>query len=117
MQSGHRRCVSMTERITSLSGFYEYSWPPPSPFYYYKGDWVNGLRHGYGEMKYTSGDSYTGYFEHDELDGNGDYCWQDGDYYSGMWSKNKMQGYGIMKYGNGDKYKGNFLNGEYEGKF
>lgn len=115
MNPGHRRCVSMSERITSLTGNYEYYWPPPSPFHTYTGSWANGLRSGYGEMKYTSGDFYKGYFENDQLCGSGDYYWLDGDHYSGLWDKNKMQGYGIFKYSNGDKFKGNFQEDDYHG--
>jgi len=37
----------------------------------YDGNWLHGLRHGKGTMKYHSGDFYTGEWDHDKRHGEG----------------------------------------------
>ena len=39
----------------------------------YEGEFINGCRHGFGEMKWASGDRYVGNWSHDKQYGEGTY--------------------------------------------
>eukprot|EP00325_Prymnesiales_sp_UTEX-LB-985_P010600 CAMPEP_0174758588 /NCGR_PEP_ID=MMETSP1094-20130205/107838_1 /TAXON_ID=156173 /ORGANISM="Chrysochromulina brevifilum, Strain UTEX LB 985" /LENGTH=657 /DNA_ID=CAMNT_0015964515 /DNA_START=16 /DNA_END=1990 /DNA_ORIENTATION=- len=109
-----------------------------------KGRLSSGLvRHGYGEIKYTSGSVFKGQWEHNKRSGKGTFyypCgdvyegeWKAGKYhgfgrytsgdsdgraleYEGEWKGDKMDGYGKYKYkDSGDVFEGNFINGFREG--
>lgn len=77
----------------------------------YKGGIVNGLRQGYGVMKFSAtGDVYEGYFSNDQLTGNGKFIYANGDLYEGSVLDSKKHGYGKFSYANGNTYEGNFEN-------
>ena len=48
---------------------------------FYKGDFLNNMRHGKGTHTFSNGTQYKGYWKNDELDG-----------------------YGVLKYAKGDVY-------------
>eukprot|EP00455_Lapot_gusevi_P036954 TRINITY_DN4120_c0_g2_i1.p1 TRINITY_DN4120_c0_g2~~TRINITY_DN4120_c0_g2_i1.p1 ORF type:complete len:248 (+),score=21.90 TRINITY_DN4120_c0_g2_i1:84-746(+) len=54
----------------------------------YEGDWVNGVKHGVGQITYPDSSSYHG-----------------------EWSENKKHGQGVYRYVNGDIYEGGWLSG------
>lgn len=91
----------------------------------YEGEFLNGMRHGYGKMKYTSGQRKGGFFEghwvNDKREGQGSITYEDNEYYfSGMYKDDLAQGKGFerIKYDDGqiETYEGDFKNGKRHGK-
>ena len=97
----------------------------------YTGNWLYGVKHGYGEFqddrglfvgefikgvkcgngKYTffSGDQYIGEFAEDRFNGKGRYINAAGKVtYDGEWRNGKRCGIGKMYFGNGEYYHGMF---------
>ena len=70
----------------------------------------------YGRMKWSNGDSFTGFFKNGNMY-MGTYTFASGDKYSGMFnSKNQFHGMGRFFFKSGGYYGGNWQNGKYEGK-
>ena len=69
-------------------------------------------------MKYFIGDSYSGLWEYDSLNGKGIYTWKNGDIFEGYFKDNKFHGKGIYKRNDKVNFEGNFIydcaNGEFE---
>ena len=104
----------------------------------YRGDFVNGLRHGFGkdfrknvryegeflndkkcgkgQIMFSSGDEYKGEFKDNLFNGYGRYKWKNGDEYIGYYLNGKYHGEGLHKWGNNEYYKGQFINGVKEGR-
>ena len=104
----------------------------------YKGDFVNGLRHGFGkdyrknvryegefvedkkcgkgQIMFLSGDEYKGEFKDNKFNGYGRYKWKNGEEYIGYYLNGKFHGEGLHKWGNNEYYKGQFINGIRQGK-
>lgn len=61
----------------------------------YKGDWVNGIRHGKGVIKYNNG-IYEGEWINDKRNGEGIYTWNDGKKYEGTYVDDARDGYGVF---------------------
>lgn len=59
----------------------------------YKGQFLNGKRHGEGK-----------------------YSWTNGDEYEGQWEEGKPHGYGIVSYGKGGSYTGELSQGQLDGR-
>jgi hypothetical protein len=55
------------------------------PKYEYKGNWLNGLRHGMGTQKYGDGSTYIGLWAEDNRHGQGVFKYKDGSKYDGEW--------------------------------
>ncbi|XP_052816897.1 MORN repeat-containing protein 1-like isoform X3 [Mya arenaria] len=55
----------------------------------YNGDWENDLRHGEGDMRFTSGTVYEGHFEDDTFQGDGLMRHCSGLMYRGVWDHGK----------------------------
>jgi len=82
----------------------------------YKGDFLNGLRHGIGK-DYRKNSKYEGEFKKDKKCGNGKIVFDSGDIYEGEFSDNKFNGYGHYIWAkNGHEYKGSYLNGKFHGE-
>ncbi|QDZ25416.1 hypothetical protein HOP50_17g79570 [Chloropicon primus] len=64
----------------------------------YDGEWLEGLKHGYGKLDYGMGKKYVGDWKEDLKDGNGMMTYKNGDVYNGQWSKGMKQGKGRMDY-------------------
>ncbi|XP_015594249.1 MORN repeat-containing protein 3 isoform X2 [Cephus cinctus] len=87
----------------------------------YEGDWLNGLKHGYGTLSRTAKDgttfkSYTGNWLHGMKHGFGGHWYQNGDYYEGTFQKNKKHGFGHMSYGTKAFYRGMWMDDYPHGK-
>lgn len=53
---------------------------------YYDGDWVNGIKHGWGTRQYPSGNIYHGMWFNNVRHGEGTMKWLDRDQvYGGQW--------------------------------
>ena len=86
---------------------------------YYKGEFLNGMRHGEGTFTFNNGDEYWGDWYYDDRSGHGNYIEKNGDHYSGYFVYNKYfpgqkQYDGYEEYSNG-YYKGEMINGEVTG--
>ena len=82
----------------------------------YKGDFLNGLRHGYGK-DYRDNIKYEGDFRKDKKCGKGKILFESGDTYEGEFRDNKFNGYGHYKWEkNKHEYKGNYLDGKFNGE-
>ncbi len=82
----------------------------------YEGVWLNGKRHGQGEVISPRGWRYRGGFEQDLFSGHGRSEWRNGDWYEGAYLKGLRHGRG--EYGaksGGWKYQGNFVKDVREG--
>ena len=60
-------------------------------------------------MKFKNGDEYDGYWENNEINGNGIMIYNNGDKYNGEWI-NAIFINGIIQYNNGDEFKGKIEN-------
>ena len=82
----------------------------------YRGDFLNGLRHGYGK-DYRNNSKYEGEFRKDKKCGKGKILFDSGDTYEGEFNDNKFNGYGhYVWFKNGHEYEGNYLNGKFHGE-
>jgi hypothetical protein len=70
-------------------------------------------------MKYANGNTVTGTWKDDMLNGNVTYTWKNGDVYKGDYLKGQRSGQGVMTWANKNRYEGkfqyDFANGQ--GKF
>jgi hypothetical protein len=74
----------------------------------YDGDWVNNKKEGNGKFIWIAGESYDGKWKNDLRHGYGTYIFKTGNMYAGYWKENKKDGYGTFAYANGEKYVGNY---------
>lgn len=81
----------------------------------YTGYLERGVPDGYGELTYTSGDSYKGYFDGGRYHGEGTYTWVSGNVFVGNWEQGKRTGYGVTTFAEGTVYEGNWENDTYNG--
>lgn len=86
---------------------------------YYKGEFLNGMRHGEGTFTFNNGDEYWGDWYYDDRSGHGNYIEKNGDHYSGYFVYNKYfpgkKQYNCSKRLINVHYKGEMINGEVTG--
>lgn len=80
---------------------------------YYDGRIKNGKREGNGVYCYQNGDEFRGEWKNDQKM-MGSYRFSGGASFEGRFKKNEMN-YGVMIYENGESYEGEFANGERHG--
>ena len=81
----------------------------------YKGEWKNDLPHGQGREIFGAGNShYDGSFYEGKKHGKGIYHWNLRQYYSGDFNNNVMEGEGEYKCKD-YTYKGGFLDNKKQG--
>lgn len=79
----------------------------------YFGYWKNGTYSPMGAYYYSNGDSYYGNFDSNgKRSGFGFYFWKDGGHYNGDWLNGTKHGYGIYTSSTGNIQEGNWVNGE-----
>jgi hypothetical protein len=61
----------------------------------YKGEWINNLKDGTGEMRWINGDYYIGEWSNNYIAGKGKYVWYSKDWYDGEWYKGLKHGEGV----------------------
>ncbi len=92
----------------------------------YEGEFLDGAKHGQGQLNVYCGDVYQGEFEYNLFHGSGTYTWKaytdqetqqfiSGKRYQGDYINGKMHGKGVFHLGNGDVYSGEFDKGTYHG--
>lgn len=92
----------------------------------YEGEFLDGAKHGKGQLNVYCGDVYVGEFEYNQFHGKGLYTWAPytdpetgnfiaGKRYDGDWKNGKMHGKGIFILGQGDVYSGEFDRGQFHG--
>ena len=79
---------------------------------YYKGEFEDNKRHGYGKYYVNYKLKYEGEFKDDEYDGEGTIYYKDGSYYTGKFTQGKKNGEGkIYAQDNSIIEEGEFENG------
>lgn len=86
----------------------------------YEGSWHNGLRHGEGNLLYSSADTkgrvrYIGEWDKNLRSGTGLQVWKDGSEYDGSWKNDNRNGYGSYTWKDGRKFVGHWNNGSRDG--
>jgi hypothetical protein len=78
----------------------------------YKGEFVEGKRHGYGVEDYPNGDNYDGYWKEDVRHGYGTFSKADGSKLEGNWVDGELTcSHGTLTYSNGDVFQGDVVKG------
>ena len=77
----------------------------------------NDEPHGKGDMRFRSGDHYTGSFKDGYREGYGVYTFAKGEVlcYEGYYHLGKREGQGVIRYRNGDRFDGWFKEGKKHG--
>ena len=81
----------------------------------YMGEWKNGVPHGDGRMRTSSGHSYSGQYHEGVFQGEGTYVFPSGNVYIGSFNGGKFEGYGKMIFSGGSYYMGNWKSGHMSG--
>lgn len=74
------------------------------------------LPYARGEIKYPNGDIYRGELVNGQRHGKGEYIFACGGCCKGEWVNDKMNGEGILVFQNNDRYEGQFRDGKKHGK-
>lgn len=82
----------------------------------YRGQLLEGLPHGQGQLVTTSGITFEGEFAKGALKSATKAIYSNGAVYEGEVQDNKANGKGKLTYSNGDVYEGDFVNGIPQGK-
>ncbi|RLN80930.1 hypothetical protein BBJ28_00003410 [Nothophytophthora sp. Chile5] len=84
----------------------------------YKGDLVDGIRQGKGELVFTNGDKYEGGFLQGFRHGYGVFTSQHGNrVYDGNWSRSERHGTGKERWlSSGDRYEGEYQHDVFHGE-
>lgn len=82
--------------------------------YTYKGEFLDGKKHGKGKVEWKDGTWYEGEFMQGKIEGTGKYHWLDSEY-TGEWKAGKMHGQGVYTWNDGRKYEGSLICGQREG--
>ncbi|XP_050362138.1 alsin [Nymphalis io] len=84
----------------------------------YTGEWVVGVRHGYGVMDdIGKGEKYLGNWSDNKKHGCGLIVTLDGIYYEGLFMQDVLTGHGVMVFEDGTHYEGEFRSaGVFSGK-
>ncbi|XP_063922367.1 alsin isoform X2 [Zophobas morio] len=76
---------------------------------FYIGDWVNGMKNGYGVMDdIANGEKYIGSWMDNKKHGNGLIVTSDSLYYEGIFNQDVLTGQGVMILEDGTHYEGEF---------
>ncbi|SMN02445.1 MORN repeat protein [uncultured Candidatus Thioglobus sp.] len=78
----------------------------------YEGNWKNNKPHGQGVITSTDGRSYEGNWKNGKAHGQGVWTWADGSIYEGNFENGAMYGQGILTSPEGETMSGYFINGK-----
>lgn len=82
----------------------------------YKGDLLDGKRHGNGTYTYADGSVYTGSWQNDMRNGKGIINFANGDRFEGEFASDLQNGQGTMAFANGATFAGSWQNGKWHGE-
>ncbi len=82
----------------------------------YEGELVDGIMQGEGVFCFNNGDKYVGSFKDGEFEGYGRYTYNDGGTYEGQFSMGMPFGQGTRIWPDGRKYTGGFVSGKMSGE-
>lgn len=81
----------------------------------YVGDFVKGLKHGFGKWKKEADaiitNTYEGEYRYDQKAGKGTYVWSSGNTYTGDFENDERHGKGEMKWTDHSSYDGDWVRG------
>lgn len=77
---------------------------------FYKGEFYNDLKHGYGQSTWADGSVYQGQLKNNEIEGFGRIIYFDQKIYLGSWRNNKIEGKGIFYWPDSKIYAGYYKN-------
>ena len=78
----------------------------------YRGQFLDGLRHGNGVATFKNGGSYEGEYKHDMMHGHGKYYFACGSIFEGSYVNNQRSGFGTLTNKDGDiVLQGDFKDG------
>eukprot|EP00347_Sterkiella_histriomuscorum_P017342 403349752 len=98
--------IDPVTKLRNGEGIYTYE----NAFFQYKGQWLNGVKHGYGILIMKDGTYYEGEFNQGEINGKGERRYTDGSIYKGEFRQGEKDGYGELQYiKTGEWYKGNWV--------
>eukprot|EP00359_Climacostomum_virens_P005733 CAMPEP_0204918328 /NCGR_PEP_ID=MMETSP1397-20131031/16082_1 /ASSEMBLY_ACC=CAM_ASM_000891 /TAXON_ID=49980 /ORGANISM="Climacostomum Climacostomum virens, Strain Stock W-24" /LENGTH=310 /DNA_ID=CAMNT_0052091585 /DNA_START=328 /DNA_END=1260 /DNA_ORIENTATION=- len=95
-----------------IEGYGEQVWPDGAK---YVGEFLNGEKHGYGTKTTSNGQSYSGFWKHNNRSGHGTYYWPSGSSYTGNFKHGDNHGWGKYTWHNGKIYEGEYKNDEKDG--
>ena len=72
---------------------------------WYKGEFRDGLKDGFGEEMIQGGQKYVGQFKNDRFNGRGELTLQSGDKLAGDWKDSKLDGIGTYTTKTGNSFK------------
>ncbi|KAG2322723.1 hypothetical protein Bca52824_015936 [Brassica carinata] len=81
----------------------------------YSGEWFNGQSHGFGVQTCADRSSYAGDFKFGVKHGLGTYQFRNGDKYVGEYYGDKIHGFGVDHFANGHYYEGAWHEGRKQG--
>ena len=85
--------------------------------YIYEGDFVDGVKSGECEIKYTNDNTiYKGSIKNGQLNGKGKMEWEKSCTYEGEFKDGALNGWGTITEPSGEKYEGQFENNYFHGK-
>ena len=82
----------------------------------YRGELLDFMKHGKGELKYRNGSRYNGEFQNDKPSGYGTFTKRDGSSYEGEYKNGLYHGEGVLKIAGVGTYTGSFEKGMRDGK-
>ena len=81
----------------------------------YEGQYIQDKKQGFGVFRWASGNVYRGQYQADEREGVGQMRWTDDSLYVGQWSRGIQHGFGRMYFPDGTVKEGLFDNNVYKG--
>lgn len=105
-------CLSCGQCTASaFPDFFSYLSPlAPSP--HRKGEWVDDLPDGHGQIVYANGDRYEGSFAQGCRNGHGVLTLNNGMKFDGMWLRDLQHGEGVIVFPDGASYRGLWRDGK-----
>ncbi|GMH65407.1 hypothetical protein TrST_g10128 [Triparma strigata] len=109
--SGDSYCGNLKDNLRSGFGV----WKSADGTKEYLGNWVRGLREGWGVLTHPVGETYVGEFVSGKMEGVGRLTSANGDIYDGNFINGKYHGIGKFQKSNGDTFIGYSHEGDAEG--
>ena len=80
----------------------------------YHGEFIGGILHGIGVTEWTGGEVFAGSYQQGNRTGKGTMIWNNKTFYTGDFVNGQREGYGLLRYNNGDVQIGRVKNNAFE---